>query len=108
MQPDLPGHFFGRYKVEEWKKIYDPGYYSDLPTALLHMVSDLDEWLQARPFKPSITDPSNPVVNFDHRWSQETPGRDLELFGFADAASIATSQARPSTTTLRPHSTRPN
>ncbi|WP_239311386.1 cyclic GMP-AMP synthase DncV-like nucleotidyltransferase [Frankia sp. Cj3] len=59
-------------QVEEWKKIGDPGYYSDLPTALLHMVGDLDTWLQARPIKPSIPDPSNPVVTFDHRWTQTT------------------------------------
>ncbi|MDH6460443.1 hypothetical protein M2302_000598 [Micromonospora sp. A200] len=59
-------------QVAEWKKIADPGYYSDLPTALLHMVCDLDEWLQARPDKPSIADPSNSGVTFDHRWSQET------------------------------------
>ncbi|KLL09644.1 SMODS domain-containing nucleotidyltransferase [Protofrankia coriariae] len=59
-------------QVEEWKKILDPGYYSDLPTALLHMVGDLDAWLQARPTKPSIADPSNQVVTFDHRWSEET------------------------------------
>lgn len=59
-------------QVADWKKIADPGYYSDLPTALLHVVSDLDAWLQARPTKPSIADPSNPLVTFDHRWSQET------------------------------------
>ena len=36
-------------RVEEWRKIVDPGYYGDLPTALLHIVSDLDEWLLVRP-----------------------------------------------------------
>ncbi|GLY41405.1 hypothetical protein Amsp01_074280 [Amycolatopsis sp. NBRC 101858] len=59
-------------RVEEWKKLGDPGYYSDVPTALLHLMSDLDEWLQARPYKPSISDPSGSGVTFDHRWSQET------------------------------------
>jgi hypothetical protein len=59
-------------RVEEWKKIADPGYYKDVPTALLHLVSDLDVWLQANPVKPSISDPSNRSVNFDHRWTQET------------------------------------
>lgn len=59
-------------QVSEWKKLGDPGYYSDLPTALLHLISDLDSWLQDRPTKPSIADPSGSGVTFDHRWSQET------------------------------------
>lgn len=59
-------------RVEEWRKIVDPGYYGDLPTALLHIVSDLDEWLQARPTKPVIMDPSGTGTSFDHRWRQET------------------------------------
>lgn len=59
-------------RVSDTRKIFDPGYYSDLPTALLHIVSDLDEWLQARPIKPSIMDPSGSGTSFDHRWSQET------------------------------------
>jgi hypothetical protein len=58
--------------VSEWKKIGDPGYYSGLPTALLNIVSDLDDWLQARPSKPSIADPSGSGVTFDHRWTEET------------------------------------
>lgn len=59
-------------QVAEWKKIGDPGYYSDLPTALLHIVSDLDVYLQAHLNKPSIADPSGSGVTFDHRWTQET------------------------------------
>lgn len=59
-------------QVEDWRKIFDAGYYADLPTALLHIVSDLDEWLQARPTKPVIMDPSGSGTSFDHRWSQET------------------------------------
>jgi hypothetical protein len=49
-----------------------PGYYSDLPTSLLHLVCDLDDWLQARPTKPTVADPSGSGVTFDHRWSEET------------------------------------
>ena len=30
-------------QVEEWRKVLDPGYYCDLPTALLHIVTDLDD-----------------------------------------------------------------
>lgn len=59
-------------RVEEWKKVIEPGYYGDLPTALLHIVSDLDEWLQARPSKPVVMDPSGSGTSFDHRWNQET------------------------------------
>lgn len=59
-------------QVQAWRTIGDPGYYGDLPTALLHIVSDLDDWLQARPFKPVIMDPSGSGTSFDHRWTQET------------------------------------
>lgn len=59
-------------RVEEWRKFGDAGYYGDLPTALLHIVSDLDEWLQARWSKPVIMDPSGSGTSFDHRWSPET------------------------------------
>lgn len=59
-------------RVEEWRKFGDAGYYSDLPTALLHIVSDLNDWLDARPTKPVIMDPSGSGTSFDHRWSQET------------------------------------
>jgi hypothetical protein len=59
-------------RVEEWHKVIDPGYYGDLPTALLHIVSDLDEWLQARPSKPVLMDPSGSGTSFDHRWNQQT------------------------------------
>mgnify|MGYP003376969759 CR=1 FL=1 len=59
-------------RVEEWRKVLDNGYYTDLPTALLHIVSDLDDYLQANPYKPVIMDPSGSGTSFDHRWSQET------------------------------------
>nr|WP_042190391.1 nucleotidyltransferase [Kibdelosporangium sp. MJ126-NF4]CEL19304.1 hypothetical protein [Kibdelosporangium sp. MJ126-NF4]CTQ94897.1 hypothetical protein [Kibdelosporangium sp. MJ126-NF4] len=59
-------------QVSWWKKFTTPGYYSDLPTSLLHLVSDLDDWLQANENKPSIMDPSGSGVTFDHRWSPET------------------------------------
>lgn len=59
-------------RVEEYRKIFDTGYYADLPTALVHIVNDLDEWLQARPYKPTIMDPSGSGTSFDHRWTQET------------------------------------
>lgn len=59
-------------RVSENNKIFDPGYYTDLPTALVHIVNDLDKWLQERPSKPVIMDPSGSGTSFDHRWTQET------------------------------------
>lgn len=61
-------------QVKEWRTVLDAGYYGDLPTALLHIVSELDEWLQARPTKPTIMDPAGTGTSFDHRWTQETYG----------------------------------
>jgi hypothetical protein len=59
-------------QVSSWKTLFDTGYYSNVPTALLHIVNDLDDWLQARPVKPSIADPSVSGATFDHRWDQTT------------------------------------
>ena len=59
-------------QVTALRTLIDPNYYSDVPTALLHIVNDLDAWLQARPTKPSIPDPSGSGVTFDHRWEQST------------------------------------
>lgn len=59
-------------QVTELRTLLDPGYYSNVPTTLLHVVKDLDAWLQARPTKPSIPDPSGSGATFDHRWDQPT------------------------------------
>jgi hypothetical protein len=59
-------------QVTELHTLLDPGYYSDVPTSLLHIVKDLDAWLQERPTKPSIPDPSGTGITFDHRWEQST------------------------------------
>jgi hypothetical protein len=61
-------------QVKEWHTIVDAGYYADLPTALLHIVSDLDDWLWANPSKPVVMDPAGTGTSFDHRWTQETYG----------------------------------
>ena len=50
----------------------DPSQYRNTPTALLNIVEDLDRWLQARPSKPSIANPSGDGTNFDHRWEENT------------------------------------
>lgn len=59
-------------QVTEMRTLLDPGYYNDVPTTLLHLVKDLDAWLQAHPTKPSIPDPSGSGATFDHRWEQST------------------------------------
>lgn len=59
-------------QVSQLNTLVDSGYYSKVPTTLLHVVGDLDEWLQARPTKPSIPDPSGSGATFDHRWTQQT------------------------------------
>lgn len=67
-------------RVDAAKKISDPAYYEDLPTAFLHLTTDLHTWLQANQTMPSIADPSgatdpagNPVT-FDHRWTENSYG----------------------------------
>ena len=49
----------------------DAKYYADVPTAFVHLVADLNEYLQANPQMPNLTDPSCPTQNFNHRWNQE-------------------------------------
>jgi hypothetical protein len=61
-------------QVRERHTVSDAGYYADLPTALLHIVSDLDQWLQANSITPLIMDPAGTGTSFDHRWTQETYG----------------------------------
>lgn len=56
-------------RIESWRSAADPDYYRDVPTTLVNIAEDLDEWLQARPSKPSIPDPSNSGATFDHRWN---------------------------------------
>lgn len=56
-------------RVQRSLLVSDPNYYSDVPTTLLHITRDLDEWLQANERRPSIKDPSRSGADFDHRWS---------------------------------------
>jgi hypothetical protein len=59
-------------RVDDAKLITEPSYYQDVPTTLLHIAQDLDVWLQARPSRPSVADPSCPGTTFDHRWTDTT------------------------------------
>jgi Second Messenger Oligonucleotide or Dinucleotide Synthetase domain len=46
--------------------------YEDLPSAFTRLVTDTDRWLQERPDRPEISDPSCPAARFDHRLSQQS------------------------------------
>ena len=59
-------------RVSEVNKLVDPAYYGDVPAALKNIMNDLDAWLQARPSKPPISDPSSSGASFDHRWDDTT------------------------------------
>ncbi|MFC8717070.1 cyclic GMP-AMP synthase DncV-like nucleotidyltransferase [Kitasatospora sp. NPDC057198] len=59
-------------RVSQATALAHPGCYGNVPTALLTIVEDLDLWLQARPDKPSIADPSGSGATFDRRWGQAT------------------------------------
>jgi hypothetical protein len=58
-------------RVDEAKLAANPNYYSDVPTTLVHLVEDLDAWLQAQESMPSVEDPSKPGTTFDHRWDED-------------------------------------
>jgi hypothetical protein len=59
-------------RVDSANKVAEPGYYNSVPTALLHIVQDLDQWLQENWARPSVVDPSGSGVSFDHRWDDAT------------------------------------
>jgi len=59
-------------RVDEAKKLWTPEAYRDLPTALLTIVTDLDEWLKYQFAKPRVLDPSGTGLDFDHRWNDES------------------------------------
>lgn len=59
-------------RVDASKKLWTPNAYSDLPTALLTIVTDLDEWLKYQFAKPHVADPSGTGLDFDHRWNDES------------------------------------
>lgn len=56
--------------VSEARMWGDSTYCCDLPTALVQIVNDLDEYLQGYSFMPTIADPSCPTENFNHRWNE--------------------------------------
>ena len=59
-------------RVDASKKVFDPAYYGDLPTAFVHLLEDLNDWLQANPTLPPLPDPSGAPNDFGHRWDQDS------------------------------------
>lgn len=59
-------------QVDALHETFNPGYYADVPTTLVHVMENLDDYLQRNLFKPIVWDPSNVTTTFDHRWTQET------------------------------------
>lgn len=58
-------------RVSDAALMANPDRYKDVPTALLNLLLDLNDYLQANPMMPSIDDPSCATENFNHRWDQE-------------------------------------
>ena len=58
-------------RVNDALLLSDPKHYADLPTAFVNILADLNEYLQANPTMPNLTDPSCPTQNFNHRWDQD-------------------------------------
>jgi hypothetical protein len=45
--------------------------YSDIPTTLISLLDDLEEWLYFYSSMPYLEDPSCPGTSFNHRWKEE-------------------------------------
>lgn len=58
-------------QVHSARAVGDPGYYGDIPTALAHILTDLDRYLQLTPLLPAILDPGGTGDDFSQRWDQD-------------------------------------
>ncbi|MFN6547394.1 SMODS domain-containing nucleotidyltransferase [Mycolicibacterium nivoides] len=58
-------------RIQGWHVNMNDGYYGDVPTALVHIIEDLDAYLQQNLYLPSIWDPAGTGQNFSSRWDQE-------------------------------------
>lgn len=59
-------------RVSAARKLNEPGCYSDLPTAFVRILEDLDAWMDLNPTLPPLPDPSGANNDFSHRWTQES------------------------------------
>ncbi|SDT80368.1 SMODS domain-containing nucleotidyltransferase [Actinoplanes derwentensis] len=58
-------------RIETWHADLEDGYYGDIPTALVHILEDLDAYLQANYWMPPIYDPAGTGQDFSQRWDQD-------------------------------------
>jgi hypothetical protein len=58
-------------QVHSARLLGDPAYYEDIPTTLVHILADLDDYLQATPLLPAIVDPGGTGDDFAQRWDQD-------------------------------------
>ncbi|KZM34257.1 SMODS domain-containing nucleotidyltransferase [Oerskovia enterophila] len=58
-------------QVDSWRTTIDTKYYADLPTVFVHVLEDLDTYLQANPALPDIWDPAGTGQNFKERWTPD-------------------------------------
>ncbi len=58
-------------RVNEALLLGDAQHYQDVPTALKNVLAALNSYLQANPTMPTLSDPSCPSENFNHRWDQD-------------------------------------
>lgn len=58
-------------QIDGWHLDANDSYYSDIPTALVHIIEDLNSYLQLNFYLPPIWDPAGTGQNFSDRWNQE-------------------------------------
>ncbi|MCW2511847.1 MAG: hypothetical protein JWR11_889 [Mycobacterium sp.] len=58
-------------QIQGWHQDANDDYYADIPTALVHIIEDLDSYLQSNYYLPLIWDPAGTGQNFSNRWNQE-------------------------------------
>ena len=59
-------------RVEDWHATVRDLYYPDVPTAFRTIFGLLDDWLQARPLMPTVTNPALRSEDFNRHWDQAT------------------------------------
>lgn len=57
--------------VDDTKTIAETDYYGDIPTVFVHVLKDLNSYLQMNPTMPPIMDPVGTGQDFRDRWDQE-------------------------------------
>lgn len=55
-------------RVQPWD---NTSRYADIPTTLVHLLEDLDTWLDLYPNMPLLDDPTCPGTSFNHRWNED-------------------------------------